>query len=93
MNDLFKNKLDALSIPETSLTPSSILFQAMQVKKEKQKKEARLFFALQLLVVIVLIFLMAFHLKAFLWLQLPISLSGILAIVWAWLKGAKTHEH
>ncbi len=93
MNESFKKKLDEIAIPETSLKPNAIRLHAMQVKKEKQKKEAHLFYALQILLVSLVIFLMVFHLRTFLWLQVPITGSGILAIVWAWLKGAKTHEH
>lgn len=93
MNEKLKWEIDKIQIPETALNPSSILKKAMTEKISKQKRQAKVFFALQVMVLLFLLFLISFNLKLFLWIQIPVILVGISSIIWVKWKGVKTHEH
>lgn len=92
MNDSFKKFIDDVDIPNTSLSPMEILRKAIAEKQAKQKRDARIFNWIQGLVICVLVTMMMIHLNAFIWLQLPITLFGVLLLLATWLKGVKKHE-
>lgn len=93
MNEKLKREIDKIQIPETTLNPSSILKKAMTEKIAQQKRQAKVFFGLQVMVLLALLFLISFNPKLFLWIQIPVILVGIFSIIWIKWKGVKTHEH
>lgn len=93
MNDLFKKHVDDVDMPDTSLKPIEILRTAMAAKQAKQKRDALIFNWVQGLVVFVLLAMVVIHFKTFVWIQVPITVSGILLLFVTWLKGVRKHEH